>query len=147
MTINDMSIKWPNFPWLQYFTLISPNVKINSQQIVIVRGLDFITKFVNLIDITPKRVQLNFALTRIVLDAEFYIPNLVASWRNEDVQPDKRWEACLYDEFYLLTDIIDTMYIRKNKNSTDKRNHATEMTIAIKNQFARILREVKYLNI
>lgn len=143
--------KFPLIPWKEYFTKILPvDIKIDENNLIDVQiPLEYLTDFINLIDITPKRVQANYAIARAVR----YSVNLCFNdeIRNRTQQYEALRRGSLLnlptrsDECFEFIDSlqisIDALYARKYFNKETKIN-AVEIVNNIRKQLAVILHEV-----
>lgn len=70
MTIRQLQKKYPTIPWLEYInTILFPNAVVNEDEIVIVYAPAYISKLETLLEKTPKRVQANYILWRVVVSS------------------------------------------------------------------------------
>lgn len=74
MTIEDLSRVYPSIPWLIYLNrIMEPFVRLEPNEMINVKEPKFIAALEKLMRVTPKRVQANYALWRVVRDSVDYL--------------------------------------------------------------------------
>ncbi|KAK0074359.1 hypothetical protein PV326_012516, partial [Microctonus aethiopoides] len=102
MTIDEMMKQWPTIEWLTYintvFSMVSDTKKINKIETVIVNYPTFITNFEKFISFTPKRVLINYAFGRAIIDL-LQLTNLGSNtiFENKDLEmkDENDWRNCV----------------------------------------------------
>ena len=74
MTVADLSRVYPSIPWLEYMNkILAPFVHVDEREVVNVKEPKFVTELERLLAVTPRRVQANYALWRVVRDSVDYL--------------------------------------------------------------------------
>lgn len=67
MKLRDLIKKYPTIPWIESINIIlAPITSTNEDELINVEVPDFIPKLINLLKRTPKRVQANCLLSKVV---------------------------------------------------------------------------------
>ncbi|XP_044579420.1 neprilysin-2-like isoform X2 [Cotesia glomerata] len=67
MTIKEMDQKWPNIDWIKLFrSFIGSEYSITENWKVLVKNSNYITRFEQLIQLTNKRIQANYAVWKTI---------------------------------------------------------------------------------
>ncbi|KAK0075002.1 hypothetical protein PV326_011967, partial [Microctonus aethiopoides] len=151
MTINEMIKKWPTIDWLTYINEIfsvSPDInKANKNETVIINYPSYMTKLAKLINLTPKRVLVNYALTRIIMKSLEYIDfqdNIIFD-KSQLKNDSSAWTVCIVKTVNYLPQLTNALYIQKyikNKTKIETINMASN----IKEEVINVIRQVKWLD-
>ncbi|KAK0157462.1 hypothetical protein PV328_011205 [Microctonus aethiopoides] len=155
MTIDEMMKQWPTIEWLTYintvFSMVSDTKKINKIETVIVNYPTFITNFEKFISFTPKRVLINYAFGRAIIDL-LQLTNLGSNtiFENKDLEmkDENDWRNCVRQTADSLPEIVTALYIR-NFIRDDEKLEAMNITSNIKTEFIKAINEfqAKWLDI
>ncbi|XP_044267679.1 neprilysin-2-like [Tribolium madens] len=153
LTIQELEIKYKNIPWLDLINIIMPtNVQVNKSQPVLVGVPYFLGAFEKLICETPKRVQANYVMWRVVKDLISYLNQEVRDRElifkhaiNGIQESPPRWKECIDETTSLLPIVIGAMYVRKYFH-VDAKTSALEMVKYIKEQFKDILQSIDWMD-
>ncbi|KAK0157464.1 hypothetical protein PV328_011207 [Microctonus aethiopoides] len=153
MTIDEMMKQWPTIEWLTYinsvFSMISDPKKINKNEKVIVNYPTFITNFEKFISSTPKRVLINYAFGRVIIDLlERTNPGSSIFFENEQLgMNDKNdWRDCVKQTVDNLPEIVTALYVR-NFIKDDEKLEAMNITSNIKKELIKTINEAKWLDV
>ncbi|KAK0086413.1 hypothetical protein PV325_003243 [Microctonus aethiopoides] len=151
MTIDEMMKQWPTIEWLTYinsvFSMISDPKKINKNEKVIVNYPTFITNFEKFISSTPKRVLINYAFGRVIIDLlERTNPGSSIFFENEQlgmINDKNDWRDCVKQTVDNLPEIVTALYVR-NFIKDDEKLEAMNITSNIKTEFIKAINEAKW---
>ncbi|XP_063903436.1 neprilysin-2-like [Zophobas morio] len=153
LTIQQLEAKYSQIPWLDLINTIMPkNVQVNRSQPVLVGVPYYLQSFEKLINSTPKRVQANYVMWRVVKDLISYLNQEVKDRElifkhaiNGIQESPPRWKECIDETTSLAPIVIGAMYVRKYFHVEAKQN-ALEMVKYIKEQFKDILRSIDWMD-
>ncbi|KAJ3633527.1 hypothetical protein MTP99_010467 [Tenebrio molitor] len=153
LTIQELETKYPKIPWLKLINIIMPqSVQVNRTQQILVGVPYFLGAFEKLISATPKRVQANYLMWRVVKDLVSYLNQEVKDRElifkhaiNGIQESPPRWKECIDETTSLLPIVIGAMYVRKYFH-VDAKQNALEMVKYIKEQFKDILRSIDWMD-
>ncbi|KAK0157463.1 hypothetical protein PV328_011206 [Microctonus aethiopoides] len=153
MTIDEMMKQWPTIEWLTYinsvFSMVSDTKKINKNETVIVNYPTFITNFEKFISSTPKRVLINYAFGRAIIDL-LELTNLGSNTilENEDLEmkDENDWRNCVRQTADSLPEIVTALYVR-NFIRDDEKLEAMNIASNIKNELIKAINEAKWLDV
>ncbi|KAK0084933.1 hypothetical protein PV326_006090 [Microctonus aethiopoides] len=152
MTIDEMMKKWPTIDWLNYFNNIysmsSFMNKIEKNETVIVNCPDFITNLEDLINSTSKRILINYAFARIVVDLlELTDPSIDIFSESKQIKINDKniWRHCVMETVYNLPEIVTALYVR-NYIKEDVKIEATNIVSNIKTEIIKMINETKWLD-
>ncbi|EFA04402.1 neprilysin-2 [Tribolium castaneum] len=153
LTIQELENKYKNIPWLDLINIIMPtSVQVNRSQPVLVGVPYFLGAFEKLICETPKRVQANYIMWRVVKDLISYLNQEVRDRElifkhaiNGIQESPPRWKECIDETTSLLPIVIGAMYVRKYFH-VDAKTNALEMVKYIKEQFKDLLRSIEWMD-
>lgn len=151
MTVKELSRKYPTINWIGLFNaILSPILQVDDSELVIVNVPVFFDKFEKLIEVTPKRVQVNYFLQRAIDENINYLTDEVRTRKikflNEvtagEAEAAPRWSECFDMTIQSLGLGVNALYIRKYFNEASKQS-AVEMVNNIAKQLKKRLREVR----
>ena len=104
MSISDLKTLDPTFPWLEYINAILSKdvVQVTEEEIIIVEEPDYVTNMRKLISKTPKRVQANYLLWRMISSV---------------IRFQQRCLEMVRDKFFR---VIEPYYVTKNFDDESK---------------------------
>ncbi|KAJ8668517.1 hypothetical protein QAD02_010180 [Eretmocerus hayati] len=151
-TIRELSEKHPSIPWLEYInTLLAPVASVTEDDFVSIAHPN-IKQFEELIEKTPKRVQANYALWRVVYDAVDYLTyeirskKLIASLRAQSpVRQEDRWEKCTKEVTNSISLAVGALYSKKSKNRISK-EMLTEMFFNLRQEMEEMIRNANWMD-
>uniref|UniRef100_A0A1Y1LRH1 Peptidase M13 N-terminal domain-containing protein n=1 Tax=Photinus pyralis TaxID=7054 RepID=A0A1Y1LRH1_PHOPY len=151
----ELEHEFPSIPWLTYFNsvLAIPDYKIKRTDVVRVRGpTRYISKLEKLLINTPKRVQANYLMWRVVNAS---IPYLTQELRQRQARfvtngsrPTKgesRWRECVTVASDSMPIAADALYVRTHFDVATKKK-AIEIVSDIKNEFVHILKKADWID-
>lgn len=150
MTLTALKKNYSTIPWKEYFVKLLPlSDAILEDEVVIVGDPNYIASLEKLMEITPKRVQANYVMWRIVADSVSYL--------NRDMRARElaymavlkgvterkpRWKECIDAVSGPLSLSVGAMYVRSYFNEDAKVN-AVNTIMDIRKQLVKILRQVQ----
>lgn len=151
MTIAQLSMRYPSIPWKKYINNIAASYfTVDDNEIINVLIPDFIPKFIELMNITSKRVQADYAMWRVAeYSVKYLTEDMLRSWLKFDSKYNGitklplRWKKCVQDSTAFLG--THALYIKKYFSETAK-NNAIQMVTSIKNEFNKVLQMVGTLD-
>ncbi|KAG8034391.1 hypothetical protein G9C98_007467 [Cotesia typhae] len=143
ITIKAAIEKWPTIKWKKIFH----GYHLTNESVVIITNPDYVTKFVKLVDETPKRVQANYIIWKSIeyliekLDEKncfdelhLYLPELLASYWARHSQVEERVKNSAYKIALNVKQVlIDTV------------NHTSWLDIEAKNDIIQHLQLVDFI--
>lgn len=143
ITIKAAIEKWPTIKWKKIFK----DYHFTNESVVIITNPDYVTKFVKLVNETPKRVQANYIIWKAIgyligkLDEKncfdelyLYIPELLASYWVRHSQVEERIKNSAYEIALNVKQVlIDTV------------NHTSWLDIEAKNDIIQHLQLVDFI--
>ncbi|KAL1513423.1 hypothetical protein ABEB36_002838 [Hypothenemus hampei] len=153
MTIREMQQKFPSVPWLEYInTLLSPDIRVTEDEIIVVSIPKYITDFEALIARTPKRVQANYVMWRAAASSVSYLSEELRKRQLEystivtgRTEREARWKECIDVSAGSLSIAAGALYVRKFFNE-EARQNAIEMVADIRAEFEDILKKVDWMD-
>jgi len=150
ITVNKLSLAYPSIPWWEYFnTILSPQAQLTQNEIVIVNVPSYLKDFEQLISITPKRVQANYALWRATAASISYLTDDIRKRQlkytvelNGKTEREPRWKECVDIVSGSMAISVGSMYVRKYFKE-DAKKTALEMVDDIRQEFTKILKRVR----
>lgn len=150
MTVNELSAAYPSIPWWEYFnTILAPQAQLRQDEIVIVNVPSYLKDFEKLINMTPKRVQANYALWRATAASVGYLTDDIRKRQlkytvelNGKTEREPRWKECVDIVSGSMAISVGSMYVRKYFKE-DAKNTALEMVDDIRQEFTKILKKVR----
>ncbi|KAJ8679529.1 hypothetical protein QAD02_015316, partial [Eretmocerus hayati] len=114
-TVRELANRYRFVPWLKYFnTLMAPVTSINEDETVNVKLPSYISDLEGLLNKTPKRVQANYAMWRIIKES--------ASYLNDQIREREL-------AFLTVTSDISAGYLQGPYYSSDRPNYMNFGTI------------------
>lgn len=150
MTVRELKQKYPSIDWLEYFTRQLPyNIIIDDNELINVKTPHYIMDFEKLMRVTPKRIQANYAMARVVDTLNKYLHDEI---RERKLQYDAiltgtiklkaRDKECIDMVALKLPVSISALYVRRYFNK-DMKNNAVALVNDIKKQFNNMLQTVR----
>ncbi|XP_057327816.1 neprilysin-2-like [Microplitis mediator] len=149
ISIEELQKQWPSIDWNRFIdkTLI-PFVDNNEKPILTVWNSTALTEFVKLMDKTPKRVQANYAIWKIV---QYSVPYLTEEFREAQQMFHKLVgyvgipadDDCLETVKYYTKYALLNLYLDQFKSS---RETVKQMIMALKDQMVKMIKESKTLS-
>eukprot|EP00096_Caligus_rogercresseyi_P012738 TRINITY_DN5436_c0_g1_i1.p2 TRINITY_DN5436_c0_g1~~TRINITY_DN5436_c0_g1_i1.p2 ORF type:complete len:590 (-),score=128.56 TRINITY_DN5436_c0_g1_i1:3851-5620(-) len=154
MTIKDLTQLDPYTPWLKYINhiLTKELIQVDDSEVIIVNVPSYIKNLSILVKATPKRVQANYMLWRVVSASIKYL--------NEDAkkislefskkltgktEETPRWRTCVDGAKRSLSNAVGAMYVRKYFKEKSRKS-AIEMVHDIRKEFNKILKNVDWMD-
>lgn len=153
MTVKTLQEKYPSIPWLTYInTLLAPHVIIGEDEMAIVNVPKYISDLEELLGKTPKRVQANYVMWRVVSASVSYLTEELrkrqlqfATALTGKTERESRWKECADTVSGSLSLAVGAQYIKKYFNE-DSKATALEMVNDIRAQFRHILLTVDWMD-
>uniref|UniRef100_T1IPL6 Peptidase M13 N-terminal domain-containing protein n=1 Tax=Strigamia maritima TaxID=126957 RepID=T1IPL6_STRMM len=151
MTVSDLYQLSSHVNWLEYFNTILP-YEIESNEPVIVNVPAYITKALDFINNSPKRVVANYIMWRVALNNIGHLDKRFRAVRMEYVttltgqtQETARWLQCMSVSSSAMPVALGSMYVRQYFKQEAKVT-ALEMVDGIRDEFRKILDEVTWMD-
>ncbi|KAI5630567.1 VLP3p-3, transcript variant X1 [Venturia canescens] len=143
MTLSQLSKKYPNVKWKEYFNRLLPSsIIVDEEELVIVYEPSYIAHFDKLISQTPKKVQANYVMWRTANTLKNYMSkNLFAGLTDRNT----RAEECIPTIAELLPNVVGAMYVKKYFDERSKKN-AAEMVMDMRKRFTNILKTLDWMD-
>ena len=129
--------------------MLKPNVEVDDNEIVIVDVPSYFRDFHKLIKQTPKRIQANYAMWRVVSDSIQYLSDNIRKRQfqySTDISGQAgqkpRWKECVAIVSEGLKIIVGALYVKKYF-SKDAKANAVELVLDIQQEFQRIIKKVR----
>ncbi|XP_058793348.1 neprilysin-2-like isoform X4 [Phymastichus coffea] len=153
MTIRQLHEKYPSIPWLDYINnILSPSALVDEDEVVIIYAPSYISNLERLLQQTPKRVQANYILWRVVVNSVGYLTDeirkrqlayyTVVSGRTER---GSRWKECVKLIRKSFSKAIGAAYVKKYFDEESKKA-AIEMIAGIRQEFKKILNMIDWMD-
>ncbi|XP_063992920.1 neprilysin-2-like [Diachasmimorpha longicaudata] len=149
-TISDLVDLYPSIPWKEYFSrLLPPSVRVGNCEVIIRKGASYIKSLEELMERTPKRVQANYVMWRVVESSLAYMNDQMKErelqWWTGKTEREPRWKECMKVVSQKLPLSLGAVYVRNYFDERVKRN-ATEMVDDISRQFHRFLGRLDWMD-
>ncbi|XP_015110120.1 neprilysin-2 [Diachasma alloeum] len=151
MTIAQLSQTYPSIPWKEYFNrLLPPSIRVDDSEIVIVQVPSFITNLEKLMKETPKRIQANYLMWRVLQNLLNFLDNQIELQLQylthlSGTKSESRWKQCVFFVSDSLSISVGAQYVRKYFNKDTKKN-VIEMVDDIRKQLNQILQKVDWMD-
>ncbi|XP_044583689.1 neprilysin-2-like isoform X3 [Cotesia glomerata] len=151
MTLSELESKWPGIQWMDLFQQLFPDFVINSATPVQVENPKFVTKLEQELSQTPKRVQANYAVWKIIQKSIHFIksPSLSRLIRTywHQVFPNYALPPIDCVEFvkHFLPFSIYSVFIREHGDIHAK-SEATEFVDKIANELGQVFEGVDWFD-
>ncbi|XP_037090373.1 neprilysin-2-like isoform X3 [Pollicipes pollicipes] len=154
MTLGEMSRLAPNIPWVTYVNnlLRAAGHQVTADEPVIVDVPDYVKKAAALLEVTPKRVQANYMLWRVVYGSVGMLTEEARDVQLEfsakltgQTQRKPRWKECLEGVMGSLSLAVGSLYVRNHFDPT-ARQAALDMVEHIHQEFNIMLGEVTWMD-
>ncbi|KAF2900310.1 hypothetical protein ILUMI_05875 [Ignelater luminosus] len=154
MTIEEMQERFPSIPWQKYLGNLAndPNLELTPSTVTNVAVPDYLVKLEKLLKATPKRVQANYLLYRILIDLVTY---LTQELRDRELQYSKvvdgisehkpRWRKCVKIASQRLQFASGGLYVRRYFSENAKKA-AEELVASLKKTFIEMLKRVDWMD-
>lgn len=154
MTLKDLQGNYTTIPWKEYFnTILKPHVKVDEDEIIIVKNPIYFEKFEELMQRAPKRIQANYAIWRVIAKSVTFLTRKMRerqldliTLKSGKVEREARWKECIDLVSNSLSLSVGALYVRKYFNEESKKN-VVEMANDIRQQFKEILQKVDWMDI
>ncbi|CAO1400673.1 unnamed protein product [Diamesa hyperborea] len=126
--INELQRKYPYMKWLSFVKARVPkSIEIDDNEEVLYLGTDFLEKFGQLIEVTPKRTIANYLFWRIAdLSVNYLSRNIrLIKLKFSEILSgtkslDQGWKKCITESVYSYKHAIGSMYIQRNLKENDQ---------------------------
>lgn len=154
MTVAELNKEFPiPVDWKDYMnTLLTPNVRVGDDEVVIVNVRSFLTDLDALLKATPKRVQANYVMWRAAGASVSYLTEEIrkrqldyATALSGKTEREARWKECIDIVAGSLSISTGALYVRKYFKEEAKKN-AVEMVADIRAEFGKILQKVEWMD-
>lgn len=142
MTISELTKKFPSIPWSLF---IQPGLELDETETIIVKFPKFIEKLELLMIETPKVIQANFIMWKIVEASLRYLHEDIGQKRLQ-TSSSPQWENCLAIIQEELPISLGALYVRERDFTEDFKNNISEIVMDIRHQFKNILQEVGWID-
>ncbi|XP_073976789.1 M13 family metallopeptidase neprilysin 2 isoform X3 [Rhodnius prolixus] len=153
MTLTELQQKFPTIPWMEYFSrLLGPYILIDEDEPVIVIEPQYISALEQILQHTPKRIQANYLMWRVVSAVANYMPERfrqrtlkfhTAITGSTEEQP--RWKQCVGIASGSVTYAVGSLYIKKFFKHESKKN-ALELVDRIRREMVKTLQKVDWMD-
>uniref|UniRef100_A0A1Y1M379 Peptidase M13 N-terminal domain-containing protein n=1 Tax=Photinus pyralis TaxID=7054 RepID=A0A1Y1M379_PHOPY len=153
MTIAEIQERFSGIQWLEYLnSILHPHVHVNSSEAVNVVSPRYISSLIDLLSRTPKRVQANYAMWRVIKSQISYLTegmiqhqlNFHRTLFGVSERPS-RWKECVEEVSSELPILTSALYVRKYFDN-DAKSAAHEMVTYIKESFHNILLSLDWMD-
>lgn len=152
-TLKELQVLFSYVPWVEYINTILPkSVRVDENEIVIVYVPSYFQNLEVLLKSTPKRVLANYVMWRATSASISYLTEDVRKRQldysailNGQTQRESRWKECIDIVSSSLSISVGALYVRKYFNE-DSKKEALEMVTGIREEFAKILQEVEWMD-
>ncbi|KAJ8668516.1 hypothetical protein QAD02_010179, partial [Eretmocerus hayati] len=152
-TIRELSEKHPSIPWLEYInTLLAPVASKTEDDFVTIEHPN-IKKLEELLEKTPKRVQANYALWRVIYESVNYLnreirnKKLIALLQLQFIAPQEdRWEECTKEVTANMPFAVGALYSKKSKNRKTK-EMVTEMFMNLQDEMEEMIKNANWMDV
>ncbi|XP_043224756.1 neprilysin-2-like isoform X8 [Amphibalanus amphitrite] len=154
MTLGDVSKLAPGIPWVDYVNnlLRAAGHQVTADEPVIVDVPDYMRKATKLLEETPKRVQANYMLWRVVYGSVGMLTEEARDVQLEfsakltgQTQRKPRWKECLEGVMGSLSLAVGSLYVR-NHFDRSARQAALDMVKHIHQEFNIMLGEITWMD-
>ncbi|KAF7992882.1 hypothetical protein HCN44_005226 [Aphidius gifuensis] len=143
MTIDELIVNYSFFPWKEYFNdYLKINNTINNYKIkIIINNPTFMIKFEQLINITSKKIQINYFAWRKIISSAKYLNfcfrnahnNFNIAINNLFIEKEKS-SICFDNTLNNFPILVGALYTRSNDHIKNAKENITLMVKNIKNQ-------------
>jgi len=128
MTVDELAIAVPDFPWKEYINSVFLNrTKVFPKEKIIVPTLKYLKKMMNVVRKTPKRILANYIVWSVIQDEVPYLSKTFLKARmryKEKILGSKglrkRWKTCVSYTNEYLGEILGALYIKQRPNTKFK---------------------------
>lgn len=153
MTIVEMKKKWPKIDWIELFqSFIGSERPITKDWKVFVENSDYITKFEQLIQLTSKRIQANYAIWKTIKRLIVFTESRELFRLQESYYRIRSPSDTItgYDCFNFLVNLLPELALSyyERHYPIDPRfiSNVENIIIEIKKNYVHVLNEVKWLD-
>ncbi|CAO1411707.1 unnamed protein product [Diamesa hyperborea] len=127
-TINELQQKYPYINWLKYVrTRLPKEIEIDDTEEVLYVGIDYLSKFGDLIAVTPKQTVANFLFWRIADLSVNYLSKDMRVVKQKFHQKlsgalnlDQGWKKCVTESDANIKHAVSALYTQKKIQTKDK---------------------------
>ncbi|XP_046397833.1 neprilysin-2-like isoform X2 [Ischnura elegans] len=153
MTVEELQVKYPSIPWMEYFKeVLPPEITVSPKEVVIVNVPQYIKDLEILLSHTPKRVQANYALWRATGASVSYMTEELRRRQlkyltalSGKTERESRWKECIDTVSGSLFIAMGSQYVRRYFQDDAKKN-ALEMVEDIRAEFNKILQALDWMD-
>ncbi|KAJ8668518.1 hypothetical protein QAD02_010181 [Eretmocerus hayati] len=153
MTLYELSARFPSIPWTEYLdALLSPHASLQKNEIINLREPQFLANLEALLKDSPKKVQANYAIWRVVRDSVDYLDEEIrrrqlAYWTEVtgETEREPRWQECVGVVSSSLSLSVAALYVRKYFDEEAKKN-VVDMVTDIRREFRKIMEKVDWMD-
>ncbi|XP_015110388.2 neprilysin-2-like [Diachasma alloeum] len=150
LTVSDLPDLYPSIPWKEYFNrVLPPSVRVGNCDVIIRQAASYIKSLEELMGKTPKRVQANYVMWRVVESSLSYMNDEIRErepqWRGGKTAREPRWKECMDVLSQKLPLSVAALYVRKYFHKGVKKN-AIEVVDDVSKQFHQILGRSEWMD-
>lgn len=153
MKVPQLQDKYPSIPWTEYInTILAPHAKLNYDDTIIVAVPKYIYDLEELLSVTPKRVQANYVMWRVMAASVSYLTEKIRARQlaystavSGVSEQEARWKECVGTVGSSFSLAIGSLYVRKYFKEEAKSN-AEEMVQLIREEMYKILNEIDWMD-
>uniref|UniRef100_A0A224X7X4 Putative m13 family peptidase n=1 Tax=Panstrongylus lignarius TaxID=156445 RepID=A0A224X7X4_9HEMI len=153
MTLTELQQKFPTIPWMEYFsTLLGPTILIEEDEPILVVEPQYISALEQMLQHTPKRIQANYLMWRVVSAIANYMPERFRQRTlkyhtaiSGSTERQARWKECVGIASGSVTYAVGSLYVKKFFKQESKKN-ALELVQRIRDEMYKTLQTIDWMD-
>ncbi|GLV37796.1 Neprilysin 2 [Carabus blaptoides fortunei] len=152
ITIRELQIRYPDISWLSYISKLLNGVTVTEDEVIILQSLNYLNGLFKLLNDTPKRIQANYLLWRVVENSVSFLSHVARKYLLQYTRIvsgttalSSRWRECVSVVNNGMPVAVGSLYVRRYFSSHAK-NEAEDMVQNIRRELRHILKKIPWMD-